>query len=103
MDMARTSSMLSGFPPAFARLWAIVQNITKTVKMRRRERSLRVCETLSLGERRFLIVVQFERQRFLIGATSQSISLLQRLDDRHALSQGPEDSAPGVSLQDGTP
>jgi flagellar biogenesis protein FliO len=103
MDTARTSSMLSGFPPAFARLWAIVQNITKTVKMRRRERSLRVCETLSLGERRFLVVVQFEQRRFLIGATSQSISLLQCLDDRATLPGALEDSGLSDSLRNGTP
>jgi flagellar biogenesis protein FliO len=70
--------------------------------MHRRERSLRVCETLSLGERRFLMVVQFEQQRFLIGTTSQSISLLQRMDECAALSPGPEDSAPGNSLRNGT-
>jgi flagellar biogenesis protein FliO len=101
MDTARTSFTFPGLPPAFVRLWAIVQNVAKTVKMRRRERSLRVCETLSLGERRFLIVVQFEQRRFLIGATSQSISLLQRLDDRAALSPEP-DSTPSNSFGNGT-
>jgi flagellar biogenesis protein FliO len=101
MDAARASSTLSGLPLAFGRLWAIVQSVARTVKVCRRERSLRVCETLSLGERRFLMVVQFERRRFLIGATNQSISLLQRLDDCGASSPGPEDSASSNSLRNG--
>ena len=102
MDAGQTVSALSAFPPAIARLWAIVQGIARRVKVRRRERSLRVCETLSLGERRFLMVVQFEQRRFLIGATNQSISLLQSLEDGGARSPGLEDSAPGNSLRKGT-
>jgi flagellar biogenesis protein FliO len=58
----------------------------------RRTRSLRICETLALGDRRLLLVIQFERKRFLIGATNQSILLLDRLDERsHPVSQ-PDDS-----------
>jgi flagellar biogenesis protein FliO len=45
----------------------------------RRERSLRLCETLPLGERRFLAVVLVEQQRFLVGASGSSIALLARL------------------------
>ena len=43
---------------------------------RRPARQLRLCETLSLGERRFVAVVQFEQQRFLLGGTGNSIALL---------------------------
>jgi len=50
------------------------------VKIRRRERLLRVSETLSLGERRFLAIVQVDRERFLIGGTGQHIALLQKLE-----------------------
>ncbi len=102
MDAVRTSSTLSGLPPVLARLWATVRDAARTVRMHRRERSLRVCETLSLGERRFLMVVQFEQRKFLIGTTSQSISLLQRLDECTASAPGFEDSAPGNSARNGT-
>jgi len=61
------------------------------VKVRRRTRSLQLCEALSLGERRFLMVVQFEGRRFLIGATNQSISLLERLDDRGHAAPDPQE------------
>jgi flagellar biogenesis protein FliO len=102
MGAGQTASALSALAPAMARLWAMVQGIACRVKVRRRERSLRVCETLSLGERRLLMVVQFEQRRFLIGATNQSISLLQCLDDGHAASRGHEDSGPDNSLRNGT-
>jgi len=45
---------------------------------------LRLCETLALGERRFLAVVQFEQQKFLIGTAGNSISLLTRLAEQNA-------------------
>lgn len=44
-------------------------------------RRLRLCESLALGERRFLAVVEFERQRFLIGGTPSSVALLAHLPD----------------------
>ena len=46
---------------------------------RRPERRLRVAETVALGERRFVAVVEFEKARFLVGGTSASLSLLARL------------------------
>ena len=44
-------------------------------------RSLRLCESLSLGERRFLAVVECEGSRFLVGGTASSLAMLTRLDD----------------------
>ncbi len=49
---------------------------------RRAPKRLRLCESLGLGERRFVAVVEFDRARFLVGGTSSSLSLLARLDDR---------------------
>jgi flagellar biogenesis protein FliO len=46
---------------------------------RRPPRALRLCESLALGERRFVAVVQFGRQRFLVGGTAASLSLLAEL------------------------
>lgn len=46
-------------------------------------RRLRVCESLGLGERRFVAVVEFEQSRFLVGGTSGSLTLLAKLDDAH--------------------
>jgi flagellar biogenesis protein FliO len=42
----------------------------------RRERRLRLCETLSLGERRLVALIQFDGQPMLVGVTGSSITLL---------------------------
>jgi len=48
---------------------------------RRTPKQLRLCESLPLGERRFVAVVEFERERFLLGGTPSSLVLLSRLAD----------------------
>jgi flagellar biogenesis protein FliO len=48
---------------------------------RRTPRRLRLCESLPLGERRFVAVVEFEAARFLVGGTPSSLVLLSRLAD----------------------
>jgi len=50
-----------------------------SVNIQRRPRSLKLCETLSLGEKRLLLLVECENQRFLVAATPQNISLIQSL------------------------
>ncbi len=47
----------------------------------RSPRRLRLCESLSLGEKRFIAVVQFDAQQFLVGGGSHGVSLLARLGD----------------------
>lgn len=44
-------------------------------------KALRLCESLNLGERRFVAVVAYENQRFLLGGTGTSVVLLSRLGD----------------------
>lgn len=51
----------------------------KTIRVRRKERALQVQETVSLGEKRFVAVVQYEGLRFLVGGGAQSVSLLTAL------------------------
>jgi flagellar biogenesis protein FliO len=60
---------------ALKNLWQWVRRIVKPRKVRR----LRVCETLSLGDRRFLAVVEFNGQEFLVGGSGDSMELLARL------------------------
>jgi flagellar biogenesis protein FliO len=76
---------------AISHLLATIRNTLRKVKVRRRERALQLCETLPLGDRRFLIVVRFEGRRFLIGATNQSISLIEKLDERGRTLPGPHE------------
>ena len=64
--------------PTFVKgFWDWVQRAVKPRRLRR----LRICETLSLGERRFLAVVEFDHQEFLVGGTGSSLSLLARMQD----------------------
>ncbi len=46
---------------------------------RPRNRQLRLVEALSLGERRFVALVECDQRRFLIGSTPQSIRLLTEI------------------------
>ncbi len=52
----------------------------KTSRWRKYQpQQLRLGETLSFGERRFVAVVEFERQKFLIGGNGSGVSLLANL------------------------
>ena len=61
-----------------ASLWARISSSFLKIRVSRR-RTLRLCETLSLGEKRLVAVVEFDNQRFLLAATQQNITLLQSL------------------------
>jgi len=47
---------------------------------RRTPRALRLAESLALGDRRFVAVIEYGSARFLVGGTSASLVLLTRLD-----------------------
>jgi flagellar biogenesis protein FliO len=47
------------------------------IRIQKKHRSLRLQETLPLGEHRFLAVVQWESEKLLVGVTPQGISLLE--------------------------
>jgi flagellar biogenesis protein FliO len=56
-------------------------------------RQLRLQETLALGERRFLAVVEFERQKFLIAGTGNSVAMLSPLPTEWSAKVNPEPEA----------
>ncbi len=51
------------------------------VRARKATRRLRLCETLALGRTRFVAVIEFENQQFLVGGGSASVNLLARLGE----------------------
>ena len=61
--------------------WSAFKWITHRVKVRQAHKSLRVCENVSLGDKRFVAVVQVDDERFLIGGSAGSVSLLSRLQE----------------------
>jgi len=69
---------------AAARLRVLWRSVIWTPLVRRagsKRKTLSVRETAVLGDRRFVSVIQFERQRFLIGSSPSSITLLSQLPD----------------------
>ena len=63
------------------RIWSILKWIVQRAKAQQARKNLRVCETVSLGEKRFVAVVQIDQERFLIGGSSSAVSLLTRLQE----------------------
>ena len=57
--------------------WNWVQQRLKSQQSRKR---LRVCESVSLGEKRFVAVIQVDGEQFLVGGSSSSISTLAHLE-----------------------
>jgi flagellar biogenesis protein FliO len=49
-------------------------------------RRLRLAESLPLGDRRFVAVLEFDGSRFLLGGTASTLVLLARLDNESVLS-----------------
>jgi flagellar biogenesis protein FliO len=76
MTTERLRVAASGFRARATEVWERVLRLS-----RRAPRRLRLCESLPLGERRFVAVVEFEAARFLVGGTPSSMVLLSRLTD----------------------
>lgn len=57
-------------------------------RARSKRQTLAVRETAALGDRRFVSVIQFERQRFLVGSSPSSVTLLAQLPDESASGEG---------------
>ena len=73
---------------AVMRMVAICQAaIRRMWRSQKTRRTLLVRETAALGERRFVAVIECERQRFLIGASPGSVTLLARLADEDSAGQ----------------
>ncbi len=74
---------LAGLPSlAIAMMHKIAGGIAwflQRAKAQKARKSLRMCESLPLGDRRFVAVIQVDGERFLIGCSSSSVSMLSRL------------------------
>ena len=78
--MASTApeSAATSLQPALVSLWQRLQAVFPKIRVNHR-RTLRLCESLSLGEKRIVAVIECDDQRYLLGATPQNVSLLQAL------------------------
>ena len=80
-------------------LWRELHRLWQTVVRlgHRTPKRLRLCESLPLGERRFVAVVEFDRERFLVGGTPSSMVLLSRLANGRAQGEEPESTAQNLA------
>jgi flagellar biogenesis protein FliO len=78
-------------PPAslLGSCWSRLRSALGAVSIQCRPRQLRLCESLSLGEKRLVAVVEYEGRRFLLAATAEHVTLLQALG-----TAGPENTRP---------
>jgi len=67
--------------------WQWIQEHWRT-RRRSPRRQLRLCEMLSLGEKRFVAVVECGCQRYLLGGSSSSVELLTELPASAATATG---------------
>jgi hypothetical protein len=80
-DLNPTTSRNAGTPWKAILLWLSgAWNWTlKRVGSRQSTKRLRVCESVSLGEKRFVAVIEVDGEQFLVGGASSSVATLARL------------------------
>jgi flagellar biogenesis protein FliO len=61
---------------------AFLSRLVSMASAHRRERRLHLREMLSLGEKRFVAVVEYGQEKFLLAGTAQNISLLKEFDGK---------------------
>ncbi len=73
----RTPAFAARLAPWWQRWWSSLP----ALRVGKAPRQLRLCESVSLGEKRVVAVIQYESQRFLIGGSAHSVNLLARLGE----------------------
>ena len=87
MEISLTTPIFHG---ALGRAFQVCHSkLSEMWRSQHKQRSLLVKETAGLGERRFVAVLQFERQRFLIGGSPGSVTLLAHLPEEEATGDRP--------------
>ena len=100
-----TESVLQAPFATWQKISAHARRLLAEITVRRARRRLRLQETLSLGDRRFLAIVELNGREFLLGCTQASVSLLKELPGaatRAARDDTAQDSASGPSSPAGS-
>ena len=77
-----------GFRTAFAEVWTSLAMLMtqawswtqQKLRTQQGKKRLRVCESVSLGEKRFVAVIQVDGEQFLVGGSSSSVATLAHLE-----------------------
>ena len=75
----RSFEMSDPLSRLLAALSAGARRVGTLVKTQRMAKRLRVCESVSLGDKRFLAIVQADDERILVAGSASSISVLTKL------------------------
>lgn len=80
-DLSRSTSQDRGLTWGAIVIWlAAASNwLRKLMVSRKSRKRLRVCETVSLGDKRFVAVIEVDGEQFLVGGASNSVATLARL------------------------
>jgi len=84
-------------PTLLVKTWSALKWMMQRVKAQQARKNLRICESVSLGEKRFVAVVQVDEERFLIGGSSSSVSLLTRLSEAKTFAAALDQEAGKIS------
>jgi len=82
--LARRLAQMSALAAACLKVFwrsAIWRSLPLLCRAASKRKTLAIRETAALGDRRFVSVIQFERQRFLIGSSPAAVTLLAQLPD----------------------
>jgi flagellar biogenesis protein FliO len=79
------------------KLWNGASWIIRRARAQQSRKNLKVCENVSLGEKRFVAIIQVDEERFLIGGASGSVSLLTRLAEAKSFATDLERAAEKIS------
>jgi flagellar biogenesis protein FliO len=82
------------------RCWLAIRSLVRMFRAERTGAKLCLRHTVPLGEKRFVAVVEFEGERFLVGSASHSVTLLARLKPREHPEQHFEQILRAVSTQE---
>jgi flagellar biogenesis protein FliO len=74
-------------------VWERAAAFWKRVKVRRKTQALHLEETLALGERRMLAIVEWKGEKLLLGVTPQQITLLEPREKAQSTEGGLHDEA----------
>jgi hypothetical protein len=69
--------LLKSLDSRLTQAWNWTQQKLKSTREKKR---LRVCESVSLGEKRFVAVIQVDGEQFLVGGSASSVSTLAHLE-----------------------
>ena len=83
-------------PNVLQKIW---QGLLAVMTGQAGKKRMRVCESVSLGDKRFVAIVRVDAQNFLLGGSSANVSLLAKLNEADKFSTVLQQKADEVMLR----